>query len=93
MLKRMNKGGTASADLTIELAARIIARHRPRVLVRGRQPPDAEADLAGTLSFIRRLKQINEATEIILYVYSPVPMDVLQAAQTRVRVPERSRAG
>ncbi len=38
-------------------------------------PPDPEADLAQTLAFIRRLKQVNDATEIILYVYSPVPMD------------------
>jgi radical SAM superfamily enzyme YgiQ (UPF0313 family) len=38
-------------------------------------PPDPEADLAHTLTFIRRIKQINPATEIILYVYSPVPMD------------------
>ena len=38
-------------------------------------PPDPEADLAQTLSFIRRIKQVNDATEIILYVYSPVPMD------------------
>ena len=76
MLKRMNKGGTASADLTIELAARMKSlRHRPRVLVRGRQPARSEADLAQTLSFIRRIKQVNDATEIILYVYSPVPMD------------------
>ena len=76
MLKRMNKGGTASADLTIELARRMKA-HRivPEFSFVVGNPPDPEADLAQTLSFIRRIKQVNDATEIILYVYSPVPME------------------
>ena len=76
MLKRMNKGGTASADLTIELAARMKSHGIvPEFSFVVGNPPDPEADLAQTLSFIRRLKQVNDATEIILYVYSPVPMD------------------
>jgi len=76
MLKRMNKGGTASAELTIELAARMKSYGVvPEFSFVVGNPPDPEADLAQTLSFIRRLKQVNDATEIILYVYSPVPMD------------------
>lgn len=76
MLKRMNKGGTASADLTIELARRMKSHGIvPEFSFVVGNPPDPEADLAQTLSFIRRLKQVNDATEIILYVYSPVPMD------------------
>jgi anaerobic magnesium-protoporphyrin IX monomethyl ester cyclase len=76
MLKRMNKGGTASAELTIELAARMKSYGVvPEFSFVVGNPPDPESDLAQTLSFIRRLKQINDATEIILYVYSPVPMD------------------
>ena len=76
MLKRMNKGGTASAEQTIELAARMKAHDVvPEFSFVVGNPPDPEADLAQTLSFIRRLKQVNEATEIILYVYSPVPSD------------------
>jgi radical SAM superfamily enzyme YgiQ (UPF0313 family) len=76
MLKRMNKGGTASADLTIELAARM-KKHGivPEFSFVVGNPPDAEEDLAQTLAFIRRIKQVNDATEIILYVYSPVPSD------------------
>ena len=76
MLARMNKGGTASADMTIELAARM--KHHgvvPEFSFVVGNPPDPEADLAQTLSFIRRIKQVNEATEVILYVYSPVPME------------------
>jgi radical SAM superfamily enzyme YgiQ (UPF0313 family) len=76
MLQRMNKGGTASAELTIELAARMKSYGIvPEFSFVVGNPPDPEADLAQTLSFIRRLKQVNAATEIILYVYSPVPMD------------------
>jgi radical SAM superfamily enzyme YgiQ (UPF0313 family) len=85
MLKRMNKGGTASAELTIELAARMKAHGIvPEFSFVVGNPPDPEADLAQTLSFIRRLKQVNEAAEIILYVYSPVPMDgtFYEAAQS-----------
>ena len=73
-LQRMNKGGTASAHLTIELAARMKSYGIvPEFSFVVGNPPDAEADLAQTLAFIRRLKQVNDATEIILYVYSPVP--------------------
>ena len=76
MLQRMNKGGTASAELTIELAARMKSYGIvPEFSFVVGNPPDPEADLAQTLSFIRRIKQVNDATEIILYVYSPVPMD------------------
>ena len=95
MLKRMNKGGTASADLTIELAARMKSYGIvPEFSFVVGNPPDPEADLAQTLSFIRRIKQVNHATEIILYVYSPVPMDgtFYEAAQdTGLRVSRHAR--
>lgn len=76
MLAQMNKGGTATAELTIELAARMKSYDVvPEFSFVVGNPPDPDADLAQTLSFIRRLKKVNDATEIILYVYSPVPMD------------------
>ena len=76
MLQRMNKGGTASAEQTIELAARMKSYGIvPEFSFVVGNPPDPDADLAHTLSFIRRIKQINDATEIILYVYSPVPSE------------------
>jgi tRNA A37 methylthiotransferase MiaB len=74
MLQRMNKGGTASAEQTIELAARMKSYGIvPEFSFVVGNPPDPQADLAHTLSFIRRIKRVNDATEIILYVYSPVP--------------------
>lgn len=73
-LARMNKGGTAAAELTLDLARRMkdfgIVPEFSFVVG---NPPDPEGDLRHTLAFIRRIKTINEAAEIILYVYSPVP--------------------
>ena len=38
-------------------------------------PPDPLGDLAQTFEFIRPIKRVNPATEIVLYTYTPVPMD------------------
>jgi anaerobic magnesium-protoporphyrin IX monomethyl ester cyclase len=75
-LAAMNKGGRSAARLTLELA------HRMRKygvipefsFVLG-SPPDPERDVAQTFSFIRQLKTINPATEIVLYTYTPVPQE------------------
>jgi radical SAM superfamily enzyme YgiQ (UPF0313 family) len=76
MLKKMNKGGTASAEQTLELAARMKSYGVvPEFSFVVGNPPDPGADLAQTLTFIRQLKRVNDATEIILYVYSPVPAE------------------
>jgi radical SAM superfamily enzyme YgiQ (UPF0313 family) len=73
-LARMNKGGTAAAELTLELARRMKAFDVvPEFSFVVGNPPDPDADVRQTLAFIRRLKRINPAAEIILYVYAPVP--------------------
>ncbi len=76
VLARMNKGGKSSAALTLELARRM--RHYGIVpefsFVLG-CPPDPEQDVATTFEFIRRIKRINPSTEIVLYTYTPVPLD------------------
>ena len=72
-LARMNKGGTAAAELTLDLARRMGSYGIvPEFSFVVGNPPDPEEDLRHTLEFIRRLKVINPAAEIILYVYSPV---------------------
>jgi anaerobic magnesium-protoporphyrin IX monomethyl ester cyclase len=38
-------------------------------------PPDPNRDVDDTFAFIRRLKRMNPATEIVLYTYTPVPLD------------------
>jgi radical SAM superfamily enzyme YgiQ (UPF0313 family) len=75
-LAAMNKGGTASAGLAIELAKRM-RKHGvvPEYSFVLGAPPDPEADMAKTFDFIRTIKRVNPATEIVLYTYTPVPMD------------------
>jgi len=74
-LKRMNKGGKATAEKTLHLAEKM--KHYGIVpefsFVLG-NPPDPVADSEQTMDFIRRVKQINPASEIILYMYTPVPL-------------------
>ena len=74
-LKRMNKGGAASTDKTLAMAAK--AREYGIVpefsFVMG-NPPDPEGDVRGTLEFIRKVKRVNPHTEIIMYIYTPVPL-------------------
>lgn len=76
MLSRMNKGGTASAESTFELARRAKAHGIvPEFSFVVGCPPDPLEDTERTFQFIRRLKQVNPHTEVILYVYTPVPSD------------------
>jgi hypothetical protein len=74
-LERMDKGGSMSPEATLELVGRMrgwgIVPELSFVLG---NPPDPEADAAGTVEFIRTVKKVNPATEIILYLYTPVPL-------------------
>jgi hypothetical protein len=76
VLASMNKGGKASAHLALELAKRMrsygVVPEYSFVLG---SPPDPHGDLAQTFEFIRAIKQANPATEVVLYTYTPVPMD------------------
>jgi radical SAM superfamily enzyme YgiQ (UPF0313 family) len=75
-LAAMNKGGKASAAMTLDLARRL-REHGviPEFSFVLGSPPDPLHDVDETFTFIRRLKKINPATEIVLYTYTPVPMD------------------
>ncbi|NUM47531.1 MAG: cobalamin B12-binding domain-containing protein [Anaerolineales bacterium] len=74
-LARMNKGGTASAEKTLEIAVKMqrygIVPEMSFVLG---NPPDPETDARATMAFIRQVKRVNPATEIIMYMYTPVPL-------------------
>jgi hypothetical protein len=75
VLKRMNKGGRQSAEQTIRVAARMrkfgIVPELSFVLG---NPPNPLEDVRQTLGFIRRVKDANPIAEIILYLYTPVPL-------------------
>ena len=74
-LERMDKGGQVSPAKTLELVRLMrgwgIVPELSFVLG---NPPEPEADAARTMEFIREVKRINPATEIILYLYTPVPL-------------------
>lgn len=85
-LAAMNKGGSASARLAIELARRM-REHGivPEFSFVLGTPPDPMADLEETFEYIREIKRANPATEIILYTYTPVPAkEGLYADATRL---------
>ncbi|HEY4689765.1 MAG TPA: radical SAM protein [Anaerolineae bacterium] len=74
-LQRMNKGGKASTEKTLEIAARM--KHYgivPEMSFVLGNPPDPESDVRQTIEFIRKLKRVNPSIEIILYMYTPVPL-------------------
>ena len=74
-LKRMNKGGGASIEKTLAIAQKMKEyRIVPEFSFVLGNPPDPEADTRQTMEFIRRLKILNPAAEIILYMYTPVPL-------------------
>ncbi|MBI3969501.1 MAG: B12-binding domain-containing radical SAM protein [Chloroflexi bacterium] len=74
-LKRMNKGGTASTEKTLAIAAQMAAHGIvPEFSFVLGNPPDPEADVRQTLEFIRKVKRVNPHSEIILYMYTPVPL-------------------
>lgn len=76
VLMRMNKGGRSSAELTLELARRMKTHDIiPEFSFVLGNPPSPEKDIADTFAYIRRLKQINPETEVILYMYTPVGVD------------------
>lgn len=74
-LDRMDKGGRLTPDLTRELV-RLMAHHGivPELSFVVGNPPDPAEDAARTIEFVREIKRINPATEIILYLYTPVPL-------------------
>jgi radical SAM superfamily enzyme YgiQ (UPF0313 family) len=74
-LRRMDKGGQMSTARTLEMAARMRSLGIvPEFSFVMGNPPDPEADMRQTMEFIRRVKQVNPAAEIILYLYTPVPL-------------------
>lgn len=75
-LKNMNKGGKSSTALTIEIVKRM--KHYgivPELSFVMGNPPDPVADIEATTRFIRQIKAVNPATELILYLYTPVPQE------------------
>jgi pyruvate-formate lyase-activating enzyme len=74
-LKRMNKGGTASTEKTLTIARKMADYNIvPEFSFVLGNPPDPETDVRQSIEFIRKVKRVNPAAEIILYMYTPVPL-------------------
>jgi anaerobic magnesium-protoporphyrin IX monomethyl ester cyclase len=80
VLKKMDKGGTQTGEQIMKFAKRlqkfgIIPEYS---FVLG-TPADTEEEvnnqIDGDIAFIRKIKEINPSTEIIIYTYSPVPTE------------------
>lgn len=80
VLKKMNKGGTQTAEQIRRFAARMarfdIIPEYSFVLGTPADTPEQVMDqIEKDIAFIREIKAINPRTEIIIYVYSPVPAE------------------
>jgi anaerobic magnesium-protoporphyrin IX monomethyl ester cyclase len=75
-LKLMNKGGRSSTAQTLAIVERL--KHHgivPELSFVLGNPPDPIADIEQTIAFIRQVKRINPDTELVLYMYTPVPQE------------------
>ncbi|HLY28900.1 MAG TPA: radical SAM protein [Aggregatilineales bacterium] len=87
VLERMNKGGKSGIAQTLAVVERMkrlgIVPELSFVLG---NPPDPMADIEASLDFIRKLKRINPATELVLYIYTPVPQENSELFDEAVRL-------
>lgn len=80
VLKQMNKGGTQSGQMIKDFAARMkrVGIIPEMSFVLG-MPADTEEQvykqILWDINFIKEIKEINPDTEIIIYLYSPVPSE------------------
>jgi len=80
ILKKMDKGGTQSAAQIRSFAARmarfdIIPEYSFVLGTPADTPEQAMKQIEQDIAFIKEIKTINPKTEIIIYVYSPVPTE------------------
>src|SRR5204863_634895 len=98
VLKKMDKGGTQSAAQMRAFAARmskfdIIPEYSFVLGIPADAPEQVMKQIDGDIAFIKEIKNINPKTEIIIYVYSPVPTEGSEmynkVLETGFRFPER----
>ncbi|HET7899110.1 MAG TPA: radical SAM protein, partial [Flavisolibacter sp.] len=80
VLKKMSKGGTQSAAQIRAFAARlarfdIIPEYSFVLGTPAETPEKVMQQIDADIAFIKEIKAINPQTEIIIYVYSPVPTE------------------
>lgn len=80
VLKRMDKGGTQTGQQIKDFAFRlkqfdIIPEYSFVLGLPGESAQTVLAQIKQDISFIKEIKEINPQTEIIIYLYSPVPTE------------------
>ena len=80
ILKQMDKGGTQSGEQIKNFAARmkkfdLIPEYSFVLGLPADSPEKVMRQIDEDINFIRQIKEINPFTEIIIYVYSPVPTE------------------
>ncbi len=98
LLKKMDKGGTQTIKQMKDFAARmkdfdIIPEYSFVLGFPAETPEKVSAQIEQDISFIKEIKSINPQTEIIIYVYSPVPTEGSEmyefVKKTGFRFPEK----
>ncbi len=76
-LELMDKGGTQTPDMVLDLARRMKSfKIVPEFsFVLGAPSEDVGRDVENDIRYIRRIKEINPESEIIIYIYTPVSFD------------------
>jgi len=90
MLKKMDKGGTQSGEQIKRFAARmakfdIIPEYSFIVGTPADTEEEVNRQIDFDIQFIREIKEINPRTEIIIYVYSPVPTEGSQLSHDVIK--------
>ncbi len=90
MLKKMDKGGTQTGEQIKKFAARmakfdIIPEYSFVVGTPADTEEQVNAQIDFDIRFIREIKEINPKTEIIIYVYSPVPTEGSQMSNDVIK--------
>lgn len=98
ILKKMDKGGTQTAAQIEQFAGRmkkfdIIPEYSFVLGTPGDMPQQTMKQIDDDIAFIKKIKEINPNTEIIIYVYSPVPTEgsdlYNKVLKTGFRFPEK----
>lgn len=98
ILKQMDKGGTQSGEQIKKFAARmkkfdIIPEYSFVLGLPAETPEKVMQQIDDDIQFIKQIKEINPDTEIIIYVYSPVPTEgselYNEVVKTGFRFPEK----
>lgn len=87
ILAQMDKGGTQTAEQIARFAGRlrefdIIPEYSFVLGMPADTPEKVMRQVESDIAFIKKVKEINPATEIIIYIYSPVPTEGSELYET-----------